>query len=75
MKSRRIPPPPGEGALLRANVFDIVRRELAVRRRIGLALAAVDIPRLKSLRGELDGLSQRLGAFARGYGFRVCGED
>lgn len=70
-----IPPPPGERALLRVNVFDVVRRELAVRRRIGFALAAVDIARLRRLRGELDNLSQTLGAFARGYGFRVCGED
>ncbi len=70
-----IPAPPGEGALLRANVFDVVKRELDVRRRIGFALAAVDMPRLRLLRGELDNLSRTLGAFARGYGFRVCGED
>jgi hypothetical protein len=70
-----IPVPPGEQALLRANVFDVIRRELVVRRRIGSALAAVDVPRLRRLRGELDNLSRSLGGFARGYGFRVCGED
>jgi hypothetical protein len=70
-----IPAPPGEQALLRANVFDVIRQELTVRRRISSALAAVDVPRLRSLRGELDNLSRSLGGFARGYGFRVCGED
>ncbi len=70
-----IPVPSGERALLRANVFEVIRRELTVRRRIASALAAVDVPRLRSLRAELDSLSRSLGGFARGYGFRVCGED
>lgn len=70
-----IPVPPGEQALLRANVFDVIRRQLTLRRRIGDALAAVDVPRLRQLRGELDNLARSLGGFARGYGFRVCGED
>lgn len=70
-----IPVPPGEQALLRANVFDVIRRQLTVRRRIDRALAAVDVPRLRVLRRELDDLTRSLGGFARGYGFRVCGED
>lgn len=70
-----IPAPPGEDELLRANVFDVIRRELAIRGEIGGALSATDVPRLRRLRGELDSLSRSLGGFARGYGFRVCGED
>ena len=70
-----IPAPPGEDELLRTNVFDVIRRELAIRGEIGGALSATDVPRLRRLRGELDSLSRSLGGFARGYGFRVCGED
>jgi hypothetical protein len=70
-----IPAPSGERALLRANVFDVIRRQLAVRRLIDRALAAVDVPRLRALRGELDNLTRSLEGFARGYGFQVCGTD
>ncbi len=70
-----IPVPPGEQALLRANVFTVIRRQLTLRRRISDALAAVDVPRLRRLRGELDNLARSLEGFARGYGFQVCGED
>jgi hypothetical protein len=70
-----IPVPRGEDELLRANVFDVIRHELAIRGEIGGALSATDLPRLRRLRGELDSLSRSLGGFARGYGFRVCGED
>ena len=70
-----IPVPKGEKALLNANVFDVIKRQLTIRRRISAALAAVELPRLRRLRGELDDLTRTLAAFARGYGFRVCGED
>jgi hypothetical protein len=70
-----VPTPAGETALLRANVFDVVRQELTVRGQIGKALAAGDVARLRALRGGLDSLTRSLGGFARGYGFRVCGED
>lgn len=69
-----IAPPPGEGALLKANVFDPIRSQLALRTRIRTALAATDVPRLRQLRNELDGSATALTGFARGYGFRVCGE-
>jgi hypothetical protein len=69
-----VPPPPGDAALLRANVFDPIRRQLALRAKIRAALAAVDVPRLQVLRAELDNISQALTAFARGYGWRFCGE-
>lgn len=70
-----IPTPPGEDELLRANVFNPIRRQLAIRRQISRALAETDIPQLRRLRNELDNLSRALGGFARGYGFQVCGEN
>jgi hypothetical protein len=69
-----VPPPPGDAALLRANVFDPIKRQLALRAEIRTALAAVDVPRLELLRAELDNISRALTAFARGYGWRACGE-
>jgi hypothetical protein len=69
-----IQPPPGDRTALRANVFDVIRSQLALRRRIAKALAAVDVPRLRVLRAEEDNMARALTGFARGYGFRVCGE-
>ncbi len=71
---KAIPAPPGDRSALQANLFDPIRRQLVLRRQIRNALAAVDVPRLRQLRGELDNLTVALTAFARGYGFRVCGE-
>jgi hypothetical protein len=70
-----VPPPPGESRLLRANVFDVINRQLALRGEIRNALPSLDIARLQALQGQLDDLSRSVTAFARGYGFRVCGED
>ncbi len=70
-----IPRPPGDAALLRTNVFDVLKRQLAIRRQMQRALATTDVPRLKTLRAELDNLTQSLVGFARGYGFQTCGED
>jgi hypothetical protein len=72
---KAVPAPPGDRSALVANIFDPIRRQLALRRQIRNALAAVDVPRLRQLRGELDNLTVALTAFARGYGFRVCGEE
>jgi hypothetical protein len=69
-----VPPPPGDAALLKANVFDPVRAQLALRARMSKALAAADVPLLRRLRSELDDSTRALTGFARGYGFRVCGE-
>lgn len=69
-----IPAPPGERALLQANVFGPIRRQLALRARMRAALAAVDVPRLRALRAQSDGIGRALSAFARGYGWRACGE-
>jgi hypothetical protein len=70
-----VPVPPGDGPLLRANVFEPIRRQLAVRHQMAAALAAVELPKLRALRAELDDSARALTGFARGYGFRVCGED
>lgn len=69
-----IPTPPGDKALLKANVFDPIKGQLALRARIRAALATADVPRLRRLRAELDNSTRALTGFARGYGFRVCGE-
>lgn len=70
-----IPQPPGERPLLKANVFDAIRSQLAIRAQIRDAFAAVEVPRLRRLRAELDNSTRTLTGFARGYGFRVCGEE
>ena len=69
-----VPAPPGDDALLQANVFAPVRSQLALRAQMRTALAEVDLPRLRALRARLDDISRALSAFARGYGWRSCGE-
>lgn len=69
-----VPPPSGDEQLLKANVFDSVREQLHLRAQISRALAAVDVPRLRALRARLDDSTRALTGFARGYGFRICGE-
>ena len=69
-----VPAPPGDAKLLQANVFGPVRHQLALRAKIRVALAAADVPRLRALRAELDNISRALAGFARGYGWRQCGE-
>ena len=70
-----IPAPQRDRAALQANVFDVVNRQLAIRRQMHTALAAADVTRLQSLRQQLDDLTRSLAAFARGYGFQACGEE
>lgn len=70
-----VPAPPRDRAALRADVFAVISRQLVIRQQIKTALAAADVTRLQSLRLELDGLTRSLAAFARGYGFQVCGEE
>ncbi len=67
--------PPGETKLLRANVIDPIRGQLALKAQIRDALAAADVPVLRRLRSELDNSIRALAGFARGYGFGVCGEE
>ncbi len=72
---KAIPSPADEGRLLRTNVFDVLERQLEIRREMSAALATSDVEELAALRTQLDSLTQSLLGFARGYGFRVCGED
>ncbi len=68
-----VPVPPGDARLLRANVFDVLRQKLLLRRRIAVELNDADVPSVRRDQGELDALTQSLQGFARGYGFKVCG--
>jgi hypothetical protein len=72
---RSVQPPPGESKLLRTNVFDVLDKQLQIRREMRTALGESDLPKLQKLRIQLDSLTQSLLGFARAYGFRVCGED
>ncbi len=72
---KAIPVPPGESQLIRTNVFDVIERQLELRREMQTALAEQDVESLQAQRAQLDSLTQSLLGFARGYGFRVCGED
>jgi hypothetical protein len=69
-----VPPPPGDKELLKANIFDPVRSQLELRAQMSQALAASEVSLLRRLRAELDNSTRAMTGFARGYGFRVCGE-
>ncbi|MEO8966012.1 MAG: hypothetical protein ABI355_00345, partial [Solirubrobacteraceae bacterium] len=68
-----IVPPRGDGRALRANVFDVITRQLASRKQIHTALKARDLTTLEARQAEIDDLTRLLAGFARGYGFKVCG--
>lgn len=70
-----IPEPASERAVLKANVFEPIKGQLALREQIRSALAAANVPMVRRLRAELDNSTRALTGFARGYGFRTCGEE
>jgi hypothetical protein len=70
-----IPEPAGEKAVLKANVFEPIKGQLALREQIQGALAVADVPLIRRLRAELDSSTRALTGFARGYGFQTCGEE
>jgi len=70
---KAIPTPPGDDQSLQANLYGPIEAQLALRRQIRGALAAVDVARLRVLRAQLDNLTRAVAGFARGYGFRACG--
>lgn len=70
-----IPEPAGEKAVLKANVIEPIKGQLALRERIRSALAEANVPLVRRLRAELDNSTRALTGFARGYGFRTCGEE
>lgn len=68
-----IAPPGADRALIQSNVIARLRERLAVRRTLRSALLASDTAAAQNARARLDALTLALQAFARGYGFRVCG--
>jgi hypothetical protein len=70
-----VSPPPSDRAAVRANLIDVIKRQLDIRRQIRGALGTTNVAELRRLRQELDNLTLSLVGWARGYGFRVCGED
>ena len=65
--------PPADRALIEQNVIARLRERLLLRRALRRALLASDTTNAQSERAQLDALTIALQAFARGYGFRVCG--
>lgn len=70
-----VTPPRGDARALRVNVFDVITRELAVRKLIHTALLAGNMTALETQQQRLDQLTGWLAGFARGYGFKICGTD
>jgi hypothetical protein len=70
-----IPVPPRDTELIRTNVFDLLRRQLALRREIRPGLEAGEVESVEGHQAEMDDLTRALQGFARGYGFRVCGVE
>jgi len=65
--------PGSDRALIESNVLARLRERLVVRRALRSALLASDTAAAQNERARLDALTPGLQAFARGYGFRVCG--
>jgi hypothetical protein len=65
--------PSADRALIESNVIARLRERLVVRRSLRSALLASDTSTAQNERARLDALTLALQAFARGYGFRVCG--
>jgi hypothetical protein len=69
-----IPVPPRDRELMRTDVFDVLRQQLSLRQQVRAGLQAGDVALVEGLQTQLDDLTRSLQGFARGYGFRVCGE-
>jgi hypothetical protein len=70
-----ITPPRGDAPALKTNVFDVIVRQLAIRKQIHQALLERDLASVEARQSDLDDLTRLLAGFARGYGFKVCGTD
>ncbi len=68
-----IPVPSADRALIQHNVVDRLRQRLALRRSLRTDLRDSDAAGAQRDRAQLDASLIALEAFARGYGFRVCG--
>lgn len=65
--------PTADRALIQANVVDRLRERIVLRRALSGDLAESDAESAQRHRADLDALTIALQAFARGYGFKVCG--
>ncbi len=65
--------PSADRALIQHNVVDRLRERLALRRALRTDLRNSDTAGAQRDRAQLDASLIALEAFARGYGFRVCG--
>ena len=65
--------PASDRGLIQHNVVDRLRQRLALRRALRTDLQDSDASRAQQDRAHLDASLIALEAFARGYGFRVCG--
>jgi hypothetical protein len=68
-----IAPPDADRALIERNVVDRLRERLDLRRALREDLRESDAAGAQRHRAQLDALTIALQAFARGYGFQVCG--
>jgi hypothetical protein len=68
-----IAPPAADRVLIQSNVVDRLRQRIVLRRALRGDLLASDAAGAQRHRAQLDALTIALQAFARGYGFRVCG--
>lgn len=66
--------PSADRTLIESNVVARLRERLALRRALSDDLRASDVDSAQRDRAQLDALTIALQSFARGYGFRVCGE-
>ncbi len=65
--------PSADRALIQHNVVDRLRARLALRRALRTDLLDSDAASAQRHRAQLDASLIALEAFARGYGFRICG--
>lgn len=68
-----VTPPSADRAVILSNVITRLRERLVLRRALRSSLLASDSAAAENERAHLDALTISLQAFARGYGFRVCG--
>ena len=66
-------PPNADRSVITSNVIVRLRERLVLRRALRRSLLASDASAAQNERAQLDALTISLQAFARGYGFKVCG--
>jgi len=68
-----VSPPAADRSVIASNVIVRLRERLVLRRALRRALVSSDATTAQNERAQLDALTISLQAFARGYGFKVCG--